>query len=150
VRTRRGGRAGAGPAPAGRRGARSRACFASPHRPPRPPTPPPPQTPSAEEEGDLKEAEAQLLGALGVDPEHKRAALDLHYSLCGLRKKLRAFKAALEVGGPGGADGAGCGAPLSRHPSSFCLQLPLHPSPLAAASPAPRPRPPVVRGRARA
>ncbi|KAI8472987.1 MAG: DnaJ-like protein [Monoraphidium minutum] len=50
----------------------------------------------AREAGDLAEAEEQLLGALGVDPDHTRAAAELHYSLCGLRRDSGKKKEALE------------------------------------------------------
>lgn len=49
----------------------------------------------AEEEGDLAEAEAQLLGALGVDPRHKLAAREIHYGLCGVRRRLSRHEDAL-------------------------------------------------------
>ena len=42
----------------------------------------------AEADGDLAEAERQLVGALGVDPSHTLAARELNYAICGLRRRL--------------------------------------------------------------
>jgi len=63
---------------------------------PKPPNPPQPQR-RAEEEGDLPEAETQLLGALAVDPDHTKSNTELHHLLCKLRRRMKKYKEALEV-----------------------------------------------------